>query len=213
MKCAFIFYMILSLVGISTTQQETEQARTIELTLYPAETPEPLLKYQLLPKSEEQSDTNAAFLYEKAVQSLPNNLQNDLLNNWSRAALKELPIEQVKSTLQQLEHTVQLLEEAAKCKHCKWPDSEISEDQLLEDMSKYHRIIYIIALKIHLQIAQNYFDEAIASLQTGFSTAKHLAENPNLTYGLIGISTATFMCKQLEQFIQGTDAPNLFWAL
>jgi hypothetical protein len=43
--------------------------------------------------------------------------------------------------------------------------------------------------------------------------AKHFAEAPTLVQCLIGLSTAAFMCRQIEQFIQGTKAPNLYWAL
>jgi tetratricopeptide (TPR) repeat protein len=214
MKHTFVLIIILVMAGVSAgDKKQAEQVRTIELTLHPAKAPEPVDKYLLLPKAEEQSDANAASLYEKAVKSLPKNLQSDLISKWSRAPLEELPIEQVQSTLQQLEPTVQLLEEAAKCKHCKWPESEVTEDQSMEALRNYRHIIYILALQTRMQIAQDHYDEAIASLQTGFAMAKHLTENPNLVYGFIGISTAAFMCKQLEQFIQGTEAPNLYWAL
>jgi len=115
--------------------------------------------------------------------------------------------------LQQHEPTLQLLEQADKCKYCKWPESEVSEDQLTEDLSKYHQIIYILALQTRLQIAQGQYAKAIDTLQTSFAMAKRLAVAPTLIQGPIGISTAAFMCRQLEQFIQRTDAPNLYWAL
>ncbi len=214
MKRTFVLIIILVMAGISAgDEKQTEQVRTIELMLHPAKAPEPVHRYQLLPKAEQLCDANAASLYEKAVQSLPTNLQSDLISKWSRAPLEELPLEQAQSTLQQLEPTVQLLEEAAKCKLCKWPDSEVSEDQLTEYMRKYRHIIYILALQVRLHIVQGQYDKAIGTFQTSFAMAKHLAEAPTLVQCLIGLSTAAFMCRQLEQFIQGTEAPNLYWAL
>jgi hypothetical protein len=214
MKHTFVLIIILVMAGVSAgDEKQAEQVRTIELTLHPAKAPEPVDKYLLLPKAEEQSDANAASLYEKAVQSLPKNLQSDLISKWSRAPLEELPLEQVQSTLQQLEPTVQLLKEAAKRKYCKWPDSEISEYPLTEYMRRYRLIIYILALQARTQIVQGQYDKAIGTLQTSFAMAKHLAEAPALVQCLIGLSTAAFMCRQLEQFVQGAEAPNLYWAL
>lgn len=214
MLTLFVYIIILLLAVIpAATQPQAEKVRTVELTLHPAKAPESVQKYWLLPKAEQQSEADAAPLYEKAVQSLPKNLQTDQINKWVRTPLEELPREQVQSTLKQLKPTLELLEQAAKCKYCKWPESEVSEDQLLGNLSKYRQIIYILALQTRLQIAQGQYDKAIASLQTGFAMAERLAEAPTLVQGLIGIATAAFMCQQIEQFVQGTDAPNLYWAL
>jgi len=214
MLTLFVYIIILFLAVIpATAQPQEEKVRTVELTLHPAKTPESVQKYRLLAKAEQQSEADAAPLYEKAVQSLPKNLQTDQINKWVRTPLEELPREQVQSTLKQLKPILELLEQAAKCKYCKWPESEVGEDQLLGNLSKYRQIIYILALQTRLQIAQGQYDKAIASLQTGFAMAERLAEAPALVQGLIGIATAAFMCRQLEQFVQGTDAPNLYWAL
>ena len=214
MLSLFVYIIILLLAVIpAAAQPQAEKVRTVEMTLHPAKAPESVQKYWLFPKAEQQSEADAAPLYEKAVQSLPKNRQTDQINKWVRIPLEELPREQVQSTLKQLKPTLELLEQAAKCKYCKWPESEVSDDQLLGNLSKYRQIIYILALQTRLQIAQSQYDKAIASLQTGFAMAKRLAEAPTLVQGLTGIATAAFMCRQLEQFVQGTDAPNLYWAL
>lgn len=214
MKCTFVSIIILLLAGISaSTQQEAEQARIVELTLHPVEAPEPVQRYQLLPKAEQLRDANAVPLYEKATQSLPKNFRRDQISQWLNTPLDKLPSQEVQLILQQHEPTLQLLEQADKCKYCNWPDSEVDEDQLMEDLSKYRQIIFILALQARLQIAQGQYAKAIDTLQTSFTMAKRLATAPTLIQGLIGVSTAAFMCRQLEQFIQRTDAPNLYWAL
>jgi len=81
MKHTFALIIILVMAGISAgDKKQTEQARTIELTLHPAKTPEPVHRYQLFPKTEQLRDANAAPLYEKAVQSLPKNFQRDQIS-------------------------------------------------------------------------------------------------------------------------------------
>jgi hypothetical protein len=43
--------------------------------------------------------------------------------------------------------------------------------------------------------------------------AKHLGEAPNLTQNLVGVAIGALMCRELEQFVQGPDSPNLYKAL
>ena len=43
----------------------------------------------------------------------------------------------------------------------------------------------IVALRARLQIAEGKYEEAIASLQTGYGMARQLAEQPFLVSGLI----------------------------
>jgi hypothetical protein len=100
---------------------------TVEMTLGPGKAPIPAQKYLLLPKADGQTDADAMPLYEKAVQLLPEDSQIDRISQWLKIPPSKLPREQVQATLEQFEPILQLLEQAAKCRHCNWPywDSEI----------------------------------------------------------------------------------------
>ena len=186
-------------------------ARTVELTIYPAKVPEPAQKYRLLPKADEQTDADAAPLYEKALQSLPGNLQMEEINQWLKTPPDKLPRKQVQSTLQQIEPALALLVQAAKCGQCNWP--YMYDDELLENMSKHRRLLFLLALKMRFQIAQGRYDDAIGTTQTGFAMAKHLGKAQSLIRGMVGIGIAAHMCRQIEQFVQRSDAPVLYEAL
>ncbi len=215
MKRTF-FYIIILLLVAAPTDAGRSAARTVDLTLYPAKAPEPAQKYLLLPKANEQTDADAVPLYKKAAKSLSKDPQiEERIRTWRKTPLDKLPRQQVRSTLQQLKPTLQLLEQAAKCKHCKWLEAEDDQttDELMQDLSKYRQIIYILTLQTHFQIVQGQYDKAIANVQTGFAMARHMSEAPNLSQGLVGVAIGAVMFRELEQFIQAPDAPSLYLAL
>jgi len=206
--CLAILFFIVASMGARPQQ---EKARTIQLTLHPAKAPEPAQKYRLLPKADEQSDADAAPLYEKAVQALPKNFQIDQISQWLKTPPAKLPRQQVQSTLQQFKPTLQFLEQAAKCKQCDWP--YVDDDTLSQNLREYRTLIFFLAVQVRVQIAQGQYDKSIGTLQTGFAMAKNLSKDPSLLRGMIGLAVSAKIFQQLEQFVQGADAPNLYWAL
>ena len=207
-KCTFLCVSILLLTVVPLN------GRTVELILHPAKAPESIEKYSLLLKTEQLRDANAVPLYEKAIQSLPEDYDIEQIDQWLKTPLDKLPHQQVQSTLQRFKTTMQLLEQATKCKQCDWPYVEEDElDSLSKNLSKYRRFTFILELQARLQIAQRQYNQALSTIQTGFAMAQHLGDSPNLLQGMIGLSISARMLRPLEQFIQGPDAPNLYWAL
>lgn len=186
--------------------------KIVELTLQPSKAPEPAQKYQLLPKADEQTDVDAVPLYEKAAQSLPKDPQiEERIRTWRKTTLDKLPRQQVQSTLQQLKPTLQLIEQATRCKQCNWPPFE--PGTLPENLSEYRKIVFVLSVQARLQIAQGQYDQAVRTIQTGCAMARHMVEAPNLTQGLVGVAIGAVMFRELEQFIQAPDSPNLYQAL
>ncbi len=205
MKRALIYLIVLFLVA------DGLMAGQIELTLQPAKAPEPKHKYQLLPKDSECSDSDALPLYTEAIQSMPKEFQKDQINQWIQEPLNKLPQEQVQAVLQQFKSTLELVQKAAKCKQCNWPD--IESGKMPGNLGDYRNIANVLALQVRLQIAQGKYDEAISTIQTGFAMSRHLAEHSILIPGLVGVAISGRMCRQIEAFVQATEAPNLYWAL
>jgi tetratricopeptide (TPR) repeat protein len=205
MKRTFACLIILLLAVVLA------DGRTVEMTLHPAKAPGSTQKYLLLPKAGEQSDADAMPLYEKAIQLLPEDFQTDQISQWLKTSPSKLPRQQVQSTLEQFKPILQLLEQAAKCKQCDWPYWDA--DTISQDLRKYRRLVYFLALQMRLQVSQGQFDEAIDTVQAGFAMAKHLGESHSFLHGLFGVGIGGLVCRQLEQFVQSPNAPNLYWAL
>ena len=206
-----IAVLVIIIFYVSSAQASRSAAGPVKLILHPSEFPESGRKYRLLPKVEELTDADAAPLYEKAIQSFPDDLKMDEIEQWLKTPPGEMPLKKVHSILQQLEPSLELLEQAARCKRCEWP--YLDDDALSENLRKHRRLLFFLALKVRLQIAQGRYDDAIGAAQSGFAMARHLGEDPTLIRGLVGISIAAYMCRQLEQFVQGPNAPILYQAL
>jgi len=186
-------------------------ARTVELTLHPANASESAQKYRLLPRAEEQTDADAMPLYEKALRSLPGDLQMNEVGQWLRTPSDKLPVKQVQSTLEKLKPSLELLKQAGNCKRCNWPYWD--GDTLSESLREYRSLACLLALQIHFLVSRGRYDEAIEDVRTGFAMARHLGEGPTILHGIIGIGVSARVCRQLELFVQQPDAPGLYQAL
>lgn len=198
--------LMISLLITSTTY--AGRARPpVQLTLHPGKASESGQKYQLLPKDEELIDADAAPLYEKAVASLPAELNTDQINQWRKTPLDELPQKQVQTTLKQFKPSLKLLEQASRCKRCDWTY------EALQKLTQYRNLAFILTLQIHFEIAQGRYDSAIDTVRSGLALAKNLSKEPMLIPGLVAVAITEVICQQIDQFVQRPDAPNLYQVL
>jgi hypothetical protein len=212
MKRTIVYIIILFLIAAPTNAGRSA-VRTVELILHPTKASEPAQKYHLLPKSDQLTDADAVPLYEKALQSLPGNFQTEQTSRWLKTPLDKLPRQQVQSTLQTFKPTLQLLEQAAKCKRCDWSYEYVDDETQSQNLRGHRMIVFLLALQVRFHIAQDQYDKAICTVQTGFAIAKHLSKGPTIVDGFMGVGMSAFICRQLEQLVQRPDAPNLYWAL
>jgi len=215
MKHTLICFTILLSVAVPA-EASRSSGGPVELTLHPAKAPEPLNKYRLVPNSDEQTDADAAPLYEKAVQSLPQDSQaHEKMSQWRTIPADQWPRQEVLLTLQKFEPALQFVEQAAKCKQCKWPAVAPgpAADQHTKELSKYRQLAFALEVRARLQIAQGQYNQAIGTLRTGLAMARHLGEGPTLVQGMVGISVAALSLRKVEEMVQSQDAPNLYWAL
>ena len=125
--------------------------------------------------------------------------------------LNELPQEQVESTLRRFKPSLELVEQAAKCKRCKWPAAKAGT--LPGNLSEYRMLAFALALQARLQLARGQYDKAIGTIRTGLAAGKHIGESPTVTQGMVGAAIGGLMLKQVDEFVQGDGAPNLYQAL
>ncbi len=199
-------FLAISLLMISNTYA-ARALPPVKMTLYPSKATESAQKYQLLPKAEELIEAGAAPLYIKAIESLPQNLDIDQINQWRKTPLDKFPQKQVQTVLEKFKPTYQLLEQAARCERCDWTYDA------LQKLTQYRNIAFILTLQIHSEIAQGRYDSAIDTMRTGFALAKNLSKEPMLIPGLVAVAISAVISQQIDQFVQRPDAPNLYHAL
>jgi tetratricopeptide (TPR) repeat protein len=207
--------IVLFLTGIPVEARRSG-SKTVEMALHPARAPEPVHKYRLVPSSDELTDADAAPLYDKAIQSLPPDpLVQKRMREWRGMPVDQLPRQEVLSALQKFDLALKLVEQAARCRQCKWPEMVPGPvtDAHMQELRKYRDLAFALDVQARLQIDQGQYDDAIGTLQTSLGMARHLGEGPTLVQGMTGISAAALSLRRVEEMVQRRDAPNLYWAL
>jgi len=210
MKRTIFFYIILLSISVPSDARRSPEG-TIELTIYPAKAGEIEKKYQLIVAAEDQIDADAVPLYEKAVKSIPKDFNQDQIVEWLKLPVEQLPQQQAEETLQKYLEPLKLAVRATKCKKCNWPEWKPGDQ--IEDLTEYRKLAFILELWARLEVSRRGYEGAAIAMRTGFKMAEHLGQGPTIIQGLVGAAVGGIMCREVKQYVQRNDSPNLFRAL
>ena len=183
----------------------------ITLTLYPAKIAEQNQAYRLLPSANEVTDTDAFPLYEKAFQSMPKGVNTKQIKEWLKLPIEQFPQTKAEGMVHKHIESMRYAIQAARCKECNWP--ELKPETEMKDLSVYRELIYLIQLRTRLEISRGQYEDALVTMQMAFGMAKHLGQAPTIIQTLVGAAAGGIICKEVEQFVQAKDSPNLYAAL
>jgi len=196
-------------------------AKEIELVLHPAEVPRPAMEIQLLPPLLEQRPGNAAPLYMKAFLLLgqvdvPEGTI-DRVASWLEMPPADVPREEARRVLERFHEPIHYAEMAARRSRCDW-ELPIREERnlfelMLPEVASARNLARVLALRAKLRMAEGDYGGAIRDLQTGYAMARHVAQQPTLVSGLVGLAIAGVMTDRVETLIQSPGVPNLYWTI
>ncbi|MGH7140974.1 MAG: hypothetical protein ACREHD_35025 [Pirellulales bacterium] len=200
----------------SKPQDETPVRR---ITIYPAAEPRPALRYRLLPTLIEQRPGNAAVFYNKAALMLKqqqgtDNQQKDA-SDWMELPLDRLPREEIAAAVHGWEGILKEIGYAVLREECDWqmPVREgFPYGIVLPEAQEMRGVARILAAKARLEIAERRYDDAIETLRTGYTVARHVGSGPFFIHNLIGIAIASILTEQARDLAQQPGAPSLYWA-
>lgn len=210
MKHTVVSLVILSLALVPAYARRFAEG-PVKLTVWPAKAAESPDKIRLLPKAEDLTDANAVPLYEKAVQAIPRGIKQDQIHEWLKLPPEQLPQQQAEEMVQKYLESLKLVVQATKCRQCNLPEWKPGTEAA--NVNEYRKLVFVIQLWARLEISRGGYDGALLAMQAGFAMGKHLGEAPTLIQSLTGAAVAAVMCREVEQFIQRKDSPNLYWAL
>lgn len=187
------------------------QARTVELTLHPAKIAESPQEYALLPDAGKLTDADAVPLYEKAIRVMPKDINQMQIQDWLKLPIEQFPQKKAEEVVQKCVESLRLIARAARCKECKWP--EPTPGKLPDNLAEYRRFAFILELWAKLEISRGQYKGALGAIQTGFAMARHIGQGPASIQAMVAGAIGGLMYKEVEQFIQQKDSPNLYWAL
>ena len=198
---------------------QTEEPRVVKLAIRPAAAPVISLEYRLLPDARAQKPGNAAPLYARAALLIPpaekTGDRPEKLSNWASMPLADLPRDEMRKTLTSFAIALREAENASLQRHCDWhvPIDKEAFSLQLPELQELRHIARALAAKARFEIAEGRTESALQTLQTGFATARHIAEGPTLIHAVLGVAAAKSMVHQLEELIQQPGSPNMYWAL
>lgn len=211
--------------GKPSAEKNSTEKKPVEihqLTIYPAAETKPALRRHLLPSSLAQTPQNAAVLYLRAfvmLADVDNSDDFEPVAKWIRdTPIDELPVAEARQLLGRYRAALEEVHIAARRERCDWemPVREAGPNlfsMLLPDVQQARWVAQLLSLQARVQIAEGELDEAVVTLRTLLAFSRHVARQPFLISGLVGIAMANYATLDLEQFIQSKDAPNLYWPL
>jgi hypothetical protein len=211
-----IIYLLATLsFCTSTISANNSSLPWIELNVKPSNTVKSDQQIRLLPEYNEHTVGDAVPLYQKAIESFPDNFSSKQFSEWRKISPDQLPLQKVQSELKKLKPTLDLVTQATRCKKCNWPDikSEEIHEQYLDDLKIYRNFAFALDVQSIIQIYQDQYDQAIETIKTSFTMSKNLGDSPSLDQVLVGISIEGLNLIRIETLIQSDNAPNLYWAL
>ncbi|MBN2591708.1 MAG: hypothetical protein JXA96_17715 [Sedimentisphaerales bacterium] len=188
----------------------------IEMTIKPSIETKTDSQITLITEETELIEGDAYPLYQKAIKALPQNYQKQKFRDWHAMPLEELPIEEIETEIANLKPTLDLINQAVKCKECKWPKLTLQQAQALtstDDLSKYREMAFILEAQTNIQIVQGQYKDAIETIKISLTMSNHVGQAPILTQGLVAIAMTSLNLERIEHLIQIDNTPNLYHAL
>jgi hypothetical protein len=186
--------------------------REVRLTIYPQKASAEAGEYSLLPLPASLTEGDAFPLYQKAIQALPAEKDRNQASKWLALSIEEFPVDQVQEVLQRSMEGLRGAARAVRCRDCNWPKLT-DPAALTASVEEFRRLRVVVQLWAHYEIAQGGSEGALLALRTGFGLARHIGQGPSLLQLMVGVAAAGSMCREVEQFVQLEDAPNLYAAL
>jgi hypothetical protein len=220
-RALVVIFSVTGLVVAEDAKPQAEEKWFLDrsLTLSPQPAPRPALKYRLFPLISERKDGNAVPIYLRL-----NFEQNDAARRdwsetprkWNEAPLDKIPLKESKAFLNHYKRFLEQFELGARRKTADWNytlDQGSVIDVLLPDAQMMRGFVPMMVLKARVSLAEGDYAGAAHWLETGFAFSQHVGNGPFLVNYLIGVACANQFTDCLFDFVQQSDAPNLYWSL
>lgn len=197
----------------------------IRLIVQPAALPDSVLRYPLLPGVADEVAGNAAPHYTEAASRLKTRVAGEggtgewyrVVDAWMQLPLAELPRDEVRDFLRRHQAVLDELDAAVRCDHCDWGHAERIRKQgigaLIPEIQHIREAVNLVGLRTRLATADGDIAGAVRGLRTGFTMARHAATSPVIISDLVGVALATLTTQRLEELLQQSGTPNLYWSL
>jgi hypothetical protein len=217
-----IFVAVVALAALPLASHAGETV--VRLSVQPMPAPEPALKYLLLPEVRELKAGNPAQYYLRCFMEQ----RNFFFNKQSAAQraryqtmpLAELAAEKARNTGGGARYgggPLKQVDWAARLNALDWeivPRLQTEGvDLSLPELGPLRVLAAALQVRFRIEVAGRRFDDAVYTAKTMFALARHLGEYPAESANSLGLSVAGLTVATLEEMVQQSGCPNLYWAL
>jgi hypothetical protein len=182
--------------------------------------PRPALKYRLLPTQSEIHEGNAALAYAQCFASDRESLlKYSPATAQKRQELLTKPLADLPKGLDQFgKDVLPIADWAARFSYVNWqipgyPSNDGLPLPVQQDLPRLLALAKALGVRCRGQIASGKLDEAIESIKTMLAMSRHVGEQPDLMACLVGAAINIMAVDRMEEMIQQSGCPNLFWAM
>ncbi len=208
---AFVLITAIGACALVEAATPKSEEGTKKLTMHAAGQAPGTTAPQFLLLPQEMTDGDAFPLYQKAIQSLPKDLNWEKISGWRKIPMGELPQDEVAAVLRRSDTSLSLLEQAGRYKECSW--SPAVNDNPDVNLTGCRHLAFLVTLKARSQLAHADYASCVRTLGTGLALARHLNTGPSLIHVLVGVAVGAIIWGEIELYIQQPGAPGLAAAL
>ncbi len=191
---------------------------TVRLAVQPMAAPEAgAQKYVLLPEISELNPGNGAQWYLRCFAEQRNFFFNKESTD-ERKRLLTMPLTELPA-LKNSSYGGNALKQADWAARLNTVDWQVIQriptdglDLSQPELGPLYILATAIQVRFRIEIAERRFDDAIRTAKTMFAFANHLGENPTEQANKLGLTVADLALDTLEEMIQQSGSPNLYWA-
>lgn len=196
----------------------------VRMTVQPKAAPKPALKYQLLPELREMNPGNPIHEYTRCFAEQYNFWRSKesvaKREKWQTMPLRDLPVKEIRQWYGYSRQGRSLLHYADSAARMETPDWQMlprlkrdGTETLLPDVQGLRELAGALRVRFRVEIAERHFDDAVFTAKTMLALSRHFNEHPTLIGGLVGVAIGTIALGTVDEMIQQSGSPNLFWAL
>jgi hypothetical protein len=190
----------------------------LKLTVSPAATPEPSLRYTFLPTIRQRHPGNQIPAFYKCFME-----QNHLFFHKDAIEQREkwltAPLADLKGEKDLVGYGGLAVRQAGRAARLAIVDWQILDDLrtdgislLLPDLHQLRELSRVLRARARGEIARGEFPAAIETIQTQLALGRTMNDHPTMIGTLVGISITAMALASVEELIAQPGAPNLFWA-
>lgn len=203
---------------LAAEESKKPKETLVRLTVSPAAAPQPSLKYVLLPPFTDLNPGNPIQNYMKCFMEQEKFfVDKDEVDRRERLLtlpLNELPARELQN------YGGSALKQADWAARLDAPDWQMLLQMkadgirlLIPDVQEMRVLAKALKVRFRAEVAMGRYDAALRTAQTMLAMSQHLGEHLTFIGGLVGVATAQGALDPLEEMIERTDCPNLYWAL